>query len=356
MQNKQYTPIPLFDTKKHMNETCLSNKKIYKYSNDFIYSFSFLMEKSDKAGTFNSYRREIERLINWSWYIKNKSILKLNNFDFHDYMQFIKSPPTSWVGDYKVRKFITINDKRVTNPSWKPFVYNRLQKNDCFSSKLNTDSYSLKDSSIHELLIILNSFYNFLLEKKYIDINPILSFKLTNYCQNARVTQSFNKLDAKQVEYLLKYSEIIVDKNPQVYERNLLIINLLCFTKLVPSELINNNKSQPKVGDIYLNKNGEWIINTNKCRSILLTNKVINSLQRWAKFLGFKNFSEIPKSLPLIPKYRSNGNISTITHLKRILKDNFEFTAQCLENNKLYHDAFIFREKIRLTWFNLDYS
>jgi hypothetical protein len=96
--NKHYIPIPVFDTlselielykliydadnprqqiKKYLDQ-CFSKTEINLPSfsiKDFEIALKFLYSYRGSEPTFSAYRRDIERLIQWSCFVKEKSIL-----------------------------------------------------------------------------------------------------------------------------------------------------------------------------------------------------------------------------------------------------------------------------------------
>ena len=98
--NKNYTPIAVFDT---LEEVINQYKVIYVSdrpqsiitdwlnscfasqtkqisiptfaANDYQIALNFLHNYRGSADTFGAYRRDLERLLQWSWFIRNQSIL-----------------------------------------------------------------------------------------------------------------------------------------------------------------------------------------------------------------------------------------------------------------------------------------
>src|SRR3989338_10918232 len=97
---KNYIPTPVFDT---LSETIYLYKLIYDADNprqqikkyleycflqsyidlpsfaikDFEIALKFLFSYRGSEATFGAYRRDIERLIQWSWFVREESFLKL---------------------------------------------------------------------------------------------------------------------------------------------------------------------------------------------------------------------------------------------------------------------------------------
>ena len=81
------SPSPLFDT---LNNTHLSTPLIAladHQQNDYQHSLRFLHSYRGSEATFNAYRREIERLLHWSWEIAKKSLNMLKRDDILEQFQ-----------------------------------------------------------------------------------------------------------------------------------------------------------------------------------------------------------------------------------------------------------------------------
>src|SRR5580658_1068406 len=88
--------------------------------NDLNVSLVFLNQYTGNKATFDSYRREIERLLQWSWHIEKKSILELKRQDIENYISFCLNPSKSWIGTNRVSRFVERNGVRIANPKWRP--------------------------------------------------------------------------------------------------------------------------------------------------------------------------------------------------------------------------------------------
>ncbi len=100
----EYNPMPLFDALEHLSATldiqtphiksCLPNTlSLNDVLADYHHSCGFLNAYRGSAETFKSYRREIERLLQWTWIIRAKPIKDLRRSDLDIFMEFCQSPP-----------------------------------------------------------------------------------------------------------------------------------------------------------------------------------------------------------------------------------------------------------------------
>ncbi len=75
-------PLPLFDSQSHLEKTPTFSYLTNHYSReDICQAIAFLISYKGSSGTFNSYRREIERLLHWSALIAKKTLKHLHRTD-----------------------------------------------------------------------------------------------------------------------------------------------------------------------------------------------------------------------------------------------------------------------------------
>ena len=123
MMSKMSFPIPkpLIDTCNHLKEKDWQAFTPPSFApHDLIFCLDFLKQYDNNNATFESYRREVERLIHWAWLIEKKSLLDLKRQDIENYIQFCLDPPKAWIGFKKISRFITRNSERIPNPEWRP--------------------------------------------------------------------------------------------------------------------------------------------------------------------------------------------------------------------------------------------
>jgi hypothetical protein len=120
-QRKEIQPLPLFDSLAHINKES-SESLTPKHPKDFEKALSFLKSYTGSLGTFNSYRREVERLLQWSWHIADKSLKDINREDIENFARFCQKPPKNCIGIKKAPRFNGMERHRTPNPEWRPFV------------------------------------------------------------------------------------------------------------------------------------------------------------------------------------------------------------------------------------------
>ena len=82
---------------------------------------AFSVSYSGSEETFNAYRREIEGLLQWSWFIKEQSVLTYRRDDMAAFIQFCMKSYKRWIGLKNVARFKPIDGTMQPNPEWRPF-------------------------------------------------------------------------------------------------------------------------------------------------------------------------------------------------------------------------------------------
>ena len=97
MTQKDMIPTPIFDTLENLCiqykqclsgspeailvpwlESCLGTKTLPAHAQrEYYYAMLFLYSYRGSLDTYNSYRRELERFIQWSWFVHKKPLLDL---------------------------------------------------------------------------------------------------------------------------------------------------------------------------------------------------------------------------------------------------------------------------------------
>src|SRR5207253_560728 len=124
--------------------------------------------------TFNGYRRELERLLQWSWLVQKKSILSLKRADIEDFIEFCQAPYKSWIGTKIVARFQNKDIERRPNPEWRPFIAKISKKAHQDGQQAEKIDFSLSQQGIKILFAVLSSFYNFSIQEEVTELNPLL--------------------------------------------------------------------------------------------------------------------------------------------------------------------------------------
>ena len=189
---------------------------------DYRWATQFLLSYQHNAETFKSFRRELERLVQWSWLVANRSILSLKRDDIEQYLAFCQKPPIAWIGTKKTSRFIDDADKRVPNPNWRLFVMTTSKALKKQNTTLNRKQYFLSEKGFREIFTILNCFYNFLIQEDVTEVNPVAQIRQKN--RFYRTTQGIIKirrLSKVQWQAVMQAALSLAEQNPAQHERTL---------------------------------------------------------------------------------------------------------------------------------------
>src|SRR5580765_6851695 len=118
-------PCPLFDTLENLNDVpasvfdYLRSLAIPTAEQEFQLCLEFLKSYGNSPDTFTAYRREIERFLQWSWLICNKPLKEVTRNHIRDYLEFINTPPRTWIAKKTVNRFTNVMGLRQANPEWR---------------------------------------------------------------------------------------------------------------------------------------------------------------------------------------------------------------------------------------------
>jgi integrase/recombinase XerD len=120
-----------------------------KARNDLQAAYHWVNLYDEVPKTYQTYKREVERLLLWCQYEWGRCLRELKVEDFAAYFSFLKSPPFMWCA--------TRSELRQgrTSHQWRPFVG------------------PLSGSAFLTAVRVVNSFLNYLVEARYLRSNPI---------------------------------------------------------------------------------------------------------------------------------------------------------------------------------------
>jgi integrase len=334
-ESMKKTPIALFDTMENIVDENHANvvdySSIYKEFNpsDFAQALEFLKNYTGSRGTFNSYRREIERLLHWCWLVANKALPEIEQKDIEAFIQFCQKPPKAWISLKKAPRFINVNGGRTANPEWRPFVVTLSKSAYRRGQRPDLEQFELSQGAVKELFAILSSFYNYLLQKHYVFSNPItLIRQKSKFITTQQTAPKVRKLSDLQWQYVINTADELARQNPSIHERSYFVMSSLYSMYLRISELVATSRWTPTMNDFSVDDDGNWWFTTlgkgNKVRQIAVSDAMLDSLKRWRRYLGLSGLPTANDNTPLIPKLRGRGPVTTTTHIRRIVQHCFD--------------------------------
>jgi len=271
---------------------------------DYKNALSFLIAYNGSQATFNSYRREVERILHWSWLYANKPITELRRAEIEDYLKFCQNPPKTWISVKKVPRFIIKDGSRIPNELWRPFVVT-LPKTATKQGLLpDISEYNLSETALKEIFAILSSFYNYLIQEEQTDVNPIsLIRQKSKFLRKRQGKPKIRRLSERQWQYVIETAELLAADDPNKHERTLFILSTLYLMYLRISELAASPRWMPAMNNFQMDHDGNWWFTTvgkgNKEREIAVSNGMLDSLKRWRKYLGLTPLPSLTDSTPL---------------------------------------------------------
>lgn len=340
MTNQQHKLLPLFDTLEHINK-----QDNFDYLDDNYHlpdikqAQKFLMLYQGSKGTFNSYRREIERLIHWTILIKAKTLVQISQHDLKEFVDFCMNPPKSWIGLSKPMRFIERQGQRIPNAKWRPFVATIPKALYKKGLKPEAKHFELGSGSIREIFAILGSFYNYLLDEEYVFSNPVaLLRQKSKFIRKSQSAKKIRRLSNLQWQYVISIAQNLAEQQGEEHERTLFILSALYSMYLRISELAVSSRWSPTMNDFYRDSQQQWWFTTvgkgNKERQIAVSDTMLEALKRWRKYLLLSPTPTAADNSPLLPKARGRGGIKSVNYLRQLVQISFDRAT-----DKLYVDG-----------------
>jgi len=337
--------LPIFDNLTHLHKNhehvALPDPRFH---NDFNYTLNFLKSYTGSLGTFNSYRREAERLLQWSWLIKNKTVDELKREDIEQYIHFCQNPPKSWISLKKVPRFVEKLGKRIPNEEWRPFVVSVSKSAKKNGHTPSIEQFSLSQGATQEIFAILSTLFNFLIAEEYLVSNPVaLIRQKSKFIRKRQQNSPVRRLSLIQWEAVLHAAETLAEESPEKHERTRFMLSILFGMYLRISELAASDRWIPSMNDFAKDSNGHWWFTTvgkgNKDRQIAVSEAMLDSLTRWRLFLGLTPLPSPADNSPLIPRIRGNGPMSDTAPIRRIVQRCFDLAGEQLRQSGQAEEA-----------------
>lgn len=329
-----------FDTLKYIDDCVAPSYLTPTQVQDFERTRSFLQAYVGSMDTFNAYRRDIERLLHWTWHIAQKTLTELKREDIEQFLLFCQKPPIAWIGTSKTPRFKVANGERLPNPNWRPFLVTISKSARKKGQELDKSAYSASNTAIKEIMAITSSFFQYLLIEEYVLSNPVaLIRQKSRFVQKRQDHTKVRRLSTDQWNAILDTVTEMAEAQPQKHERTLFIISALYGMYLRISELAASDRWTPSMNDFHKDHDGLWWFTTvgkgNKERQIAVSDSMLGALKRWRKYRGLSALPTPADETPLIPLHRGVGAVRNSTHIRHMLQACFDLTvANLVEQGK----------------------
>lgn len=316
---------------------------------DYTKALMFLKAYNGSQGTFNAYRREIERFLHWCTLIAHKSLKELKREDIENFIQFCQKPPKSWIGVNRLSRFITLDGIRKPNPKWRPFVVTIPKAAYQAGERPNPKDFELSQSAIKDMFAILGSFFNYLLQEEYVFMNPVaLIRQKSKFIRTAQNKPKIRRLSDRQWSYVIATAQEMALTHPTLHERTLFMLSALYSMYLRISELGASERWRPAMNHFFKDSDENWWFTTvgkgNKQRQIAVSDSMLEALKRWRLYLGLSALPSLADQFPLIPKSQGLGAITNTTYLRRVIQVCFDQSIIKLTQAGYTEDADSLRE------------
>jgi len=338
------SPQALFDTMEGIEINPDPEGLSDDQTKDYQQALGFLRCYIGSKGTFNSYRREVERLLQYCWYIAGTTLPQVKRVNIEEFISFSISPPKAWIGLSKPPRFINTEGVRVPNPKWRPYVVTVSKSARKRGKKLKKEKYAISEGSIKEMLAILSSFFNFMLQEEYLLSNPIaLLRQKSKYYSKRQGPAKILRLSNKQWGTVMDVAYELAEDDPDKHERTLFILSVIYLMYLRISEVCVSDRWAPSMNHFSRDHDGLWWFNTvgkgNKARDIPVSDDMLKALKRWRKHLGLTALPSQTDDSPLIPKLRGKGGISDPSNVRDIVQNCFDLAEKKLRDSGLTVEA-----------------
>lgn len=336
MNTIKQIPIPFFDGLQQMLAHEDSQPKLSKtYQQDYEHAKNFLLSYRGSLDTFNSYRRDIERFLQWCQLIENKTVKQIRREEFESFLEFCQNPPTSWISTTVENRFLEKDGKKIPNKKWRPFVVKISKTETKSGNKPNKRKYELSEKAFRSLFAIVGSFYNYLIQEEYTLINPTLLIRQkSKYFRKRQTATPIRRLSELQWGYVIETAEIMTEEKSKRYARTLFIMNALYGMYLRISELIASKRWSPTMGDFYRDSDGLWWFLTvgkgNKERRISVSNAMLNALKEYRKSLKLSPLPPPNEKIPLFTAQQTNQPLKNTRYIRVLVQECFDRACERL--------------------------
>ncbi len=347
-------PSPLFDSLTYLKKSPFKEVEVIRArqktappansQDDIFHCLTFLQSYNGSQATFNSYRREVERLLQWSWFVQGKTLPQLKRLDIEEYLEFCQRPPVAWIGTKQVARFKDYQGERICNPNWRPFVSQVTKVESQQGQMADIKDFSLSQKSLQAVFSVLSTFFNYLLQEDYGELNPVaLIRQKSKYLQTHAYKEPIRRISNLQWDYVIETVEINAQKDPNQHERSLFIMKCLYAMYLRISELVADDRSVPVMGDFRADVDNNWWLQVtgkgNKVRMITVSDEMLAALKRYREFLGLSPLPHIAESTPMIGKIKGKGPVTSTRQIRFIVQDCFDKAYQRMLQQGLKEEA-----------------
>jgi site-specific recombinase XerD len=333
-------PIAIFQSAEALEKTAAPSSAA-SFGADYARAAGFLLEYREPSATFNAYRREIERLCLWAWRIEARSVLELTREDITRFVEFLKGPPTSWIGTKTVARLRKNGDP---NPDWRPFVASVKKARLRDGASVSVDQYEASQAQLKASMAILSSFYAMMVNDGVIPANPVIQIRQkSRFIVKSSEPAPVRRLSRLQWEYVLDTAEDLAAREPARYERSLFVLHCLYSMYLRVSELVPGEHGTPVMGNFRKDMDQNWWFHVvgkgKKARRIVVSDDMLDALRRYRTHLQLTPLPMADDTGPLLPKAKGRGAIASTRQVRALVQEMFDQAFERMRADGLEEDA-----------------
>jgi len=266
----------------------------------------------DTRTTFDSYRKESERLLLWATLELGKPLSSLTHEDLLVYQRFLADPQPAerWVmkAGRKWSRF---------DPDWRPFAG------------------PLAPTSQRQAIIILNTMFSWLVNAGYLAGNPLSLYRQRQRKAKPRITRFLDDELWLEVKTTIETMPRETDREREHFHRVRWLFSLLYICGLRISEVIENT-----MGAFFCRRDSEgeerwWLQITgkgDKTRLVPATAELIVELTRYRRENSLSPFPISGEPTPLLLPIGGKQRSLTRSAVHLIVKEVFSRTASRIRN------------------------
>ncbi|MDP2102270.1 MAG: tyrosine-type recombinase/integrase [Methylotenera sp.] len=264
----------------------------------------------DTMTTFDSYRKEAERLLLWSVIELGKPLSSLSHEDFLLYQRFLANPIPA------ERWIMTKRKVARDDPKWRPFAG------------------PLSPTSQRQAIVILNGMFSWLVNAGYLAGNPLSLSRNRQRKAKPRVTRFLDEDLWKEVKLTIESMPRETNREREHYQRVRWLFSLLYITGVRVSEVTQNT-----MGGFFSRKDkcseSRWWLEItgkgDKTRIVPATNELMLELNRYRREMGLSLNPIEGEATPLLLPIGGKQRAMTRSAIHQILKQVFSDTAKRLQ-------------------------
>lgn len=345
-------PKPIFDSLEHIanpfyrhdfSAESWLNQVVTGADLDLEYASKFLYSYNGSKATFNSYRRDVERLLHWSWLVAGHSVRQLKRHHIEDFIRFCQAPPKTWIGLKQATRFIQVSGQRQANPSWRPFQASLSKQEQKAGHQAKISDFELSQQALKAMFAVLSSFYNFLIQEEVTDANPVALIRQKSKFLVTASRREVRRISNLQWQMLVEQADAQAAMEPEIHERTRFVVHCLLCMYLRISEIVADDRSTPMMHHFHRDSDGHWWFDVigkgNKERSVAVSDDMLQALQRFRAYLGLSALPLANESTPLLPKLRGRGGVRSTAWIRAILQQLFDQTYDRMVAKGLANEA-----------------